>query len=161
VGAVTHGRRISQPLEDSKDVWPTISRGGLIFQGQGNEFVVTLARQGRLKGGRKAREDLHPMICIRYCWVILPAPQPRRANVVWRVEGDDPDRRVWKFARDAYPMRPLRGIDVGPIYADGQSPPETRPAYVLHRAPAAEFVLVAPPDLRGEFLERFCESRLA
>jgi hypothetical protein len=28
-------------------------------------------------------------------------------HVVWRVEDDDPDRRVWKFTRDAYPMRSL------------------------------------------------------
>lgn len=72
VGVDTHGWGISQTLKDGEYVLLGISRGGLLFQGQGNELVVTLSRVGRLRGRRKAREDLHPMIGVRYCRVVSP-----------------------------------------------------------------------------------------
>ena len=72
VGLDTHGWGISQTLKDGEYVVLGIFCGGLLFQGQGDELVVTLNGVGRLHGGRKAREDLHPMIGVRYCRMVSP-----------------------------------------------------------------------------------------
>jgi len=160
VGVDTYGWGISQTLKDGEYILPGISRGGLLFQGQGNELVVTLTRPGRLHGRRKPREDIHPMIGVRYCWVVFPVPQPRRTNVVWRVEDNYPDSCAWKFTGDAYPVRSLSGIEVCSVYADGPASLKTRSAYVLDFATITKLILVAPPDLRDAFLEGFCECRL-
>lgn len=51
VGVVdTHGGGISQTLKDGEYIFPGISRGGLLVQGQGNELVVTLTRLGQFHG---------------------------------------------------------------------------------------------------------------
>ena len=51
VGVVdTHGGGISQTLKDGIYIFPGISRGGLLVQGQGNELVVTLTRLGQFHG---------------------------------------------------------------------------------------------------------------
>jgi hypothetical protein len=66
------GRGISQTPKDIEHTLPTISLGGLLGQSEGNEFIITLTRLRRFQGGRKAREDAHPLFCIRYCWVVPP-----------------------------------------------------------------------------------------
>lgn len=60
-GVDTHGGDLAD-AQNGDDLLPTKSRGRLVCQGQGNELVVTVARSWRLQGGRKTREDVHPMI---------------------------------------------------------------------------------------------------
>lgn len=77
VGVDTYGWGISQTLKDGEYVLLGMSRGGLLFLGQGDELVVTLSRVGHLHGGRKAREDLYSIIGVRYCRVVSPWNRPR------------------------------------------------------------------------------------
>jgi len=64
------------------------------------------------------------MIGVRYCRVVSPVRQPRRTNIVRRVEDNYPDGCTWKFTGDAYPMRSLSGIEICSIYAGGKAFPE-------------------------------------